>query len=304
MTFLFSYSLFRKFRSAILKAGLAIVLSLFTLVGHLTLASAQTELSPNTNADAGFSLSLSARLTKDSTSLTNGLVWRVFGDTEDETGKLPLITSATGGAATVALPAGTYLVHAGFGRAGTTKRVELGRDGQSEEFVLNAGGLKLNATSMGNRIIPKDLRFSIYELKQDAEGKRKLIALNVKPQHVVRLNAGTYHVLSRFGTINSTVRADLQVKSGQVTSAELQHRGAEVSLRLVSRTGGDPIANTSWSVFTQDGEKVFSSGLLAPSLILAEGVYEAAASNGSRTFRSTFTVKPGQNIRVEVRRES
>ncbi|MEL6734862.1 MAG: hypothetical protein AAFO98_03125, partial [Pseudomonadota bacterium] len=191
-----------------------------------------------------------------------------------------------------------------FGRAGATKRVELGRDGQAEEFVLNAGGLKLNATSMGNRILEKDLRFSIYELQQNEDGERKLIALNVKPQRVVRLNAGTYHVLSRFGTINSTVRADLQVKPGQITSAQLQHRGAEVSMRLVSRSGGDPIANTSWEVFTQDGEKVFSSSSIAPILILVEGVYEAAARNGTRTFRNTFTVTPGQNIRVEVRRES
>ncbi|MEO0545881.1 MAG: hypothetical protein AAF035_02940 [Pseudomonadota bacterium] len=263
---------------------------------------AHAQLTPSPSSD--FSLVLTAKLTEDAEPIADGMVWRVYGDTENDEGRLPLLAEAEGGPTSITLPPGTYLVHAGFGRAGATKRVELGRDGQAEEFVLNAGGLKLNATSMGNRILEKDLRFSIYELQQNEDGERKLIALNVKPQRVVRLNAGTYHVLSRFGTINSTVRADLQVKPGQITSAQLQHRGAEVSMRLVSRSGGDPIANTSWEVFTQDGEKVFSSSSIAPVLILAEGVYEAAARNGTRTFRNTFTVTPGQNIRVEVRRES
>ncbi|MEM1038638.1 MAG: hypothetical protein AAGI12_04125 [Pseudomonadota bacterium] len=281
-----------------------VLLAFFVVCAALATAvpQAHAQLAPAPTGD--FSLVLTAKLTDEAEPIADGMVWRVFGDVETEEGTLPLLAEAEGGPTSIALPPGTYLVHAGFGRAGATKRVELGRDGQNEEFVLNAGGLKLNATSMGNRILEKDLRFSIYELQQNEDGERKLVALNVKPQRVVRLNAGTYHVLSRFGTINSTVRADLQVKPGQITSAQLQHRGAEVSMRLVSRSGGDPIANTSWEVFTQDGEKVFSSSSIAPTLILAEGVYEAAARNGTRTFRNTFTVTPGQNIRVEVRRES
>ncbi|MEO1397305.1 MAG: hypothetical protein AAFU56_00370 [Pseudomonadota bacterium] len=292
---------------------LALMSMLAALAGLVALvagASAQTTPSyaptdtQGVDGTTSLALVLTARLTKDQDPIAHGVVWRVYGDNADEKGALPLVTSAQGGSTSVNLPAGTYLVHAGFGRAGATKRVELGRSGQTENFVLNAGGLKLNATSMGNRILPKDLRFSIYELEQNDKGERKLVAVNVRPERIVRLNAGTYHVLSRFGTINSTVRADLEVRSGEITSAQLQHRGAEVSMRLVSRVGGDPIANTSWDVFTQDGEKVFSSSSIAPIVILAEGVYEAAARNGTRTFRSTFTVTPGQNIRVEVRRRS
>ena len=80
----------------------------------------------------------------------------------------------------------------------------------------------------------------------------------------------------------------------------LQHRGAGVSLRLVSRPGGDPIANTAWSVFTEDGEKVFSSTSVSPFLILAEGAYEAVVRNGDDNYRRTFVVRSGKDARIEV----
>lgn len=248
----------------------------------------------------GYEMILDAKLTDKSDSIERGMVWRIFRERPDADGKLPLVATAKGGTSFFSLPAGTYLVHAAFGRAGATKRIALGSDGAKESFVLQAGGLKLTAESEGNAIPAKDLRFSIYELEQNEEGDRKLIALNVAADRVIRLNTGTYHVLSRFGTINATVRADLEVKAGEVTNAVLQHRGADISMRLVSRIGGDPVANTAWAVFTEEGEEVFKSNSVSPSLILAEGVYEASVRNGDRNFRKTFEVKPGKNIRVEV----
>ena len=71
-------------------------------------------------------------------------------------------------------------------------------------------------------------------------------------------------------------------------------------MRLVSQIGGDPVANTSWAVLTEEGEEVFKSNTVSPNLILAEGTYEASVRNGDRNFRKTFEVKPGKNIRVEV----
>lgn len=274
----------------------------------ITTASAQNATtsyapaSPDASSNiVGHTLALEARLIEKGKTIERGMVWRIFGEREDSGGKLPLIATAQGGSAAFNLPAGSYLVHAAFGRAGATKRVTLADGGVEESFVLEAGGLELNAETDGANIAQRDLRFSIYEREQNEEGKRKLIALNVPANRVVRLNAGTYHVLSRFGTINATVRADLEVKAGKVTKAVLQHRGAAVSMRLVSQAGGDPVANTAWAVFTEDGEKVFESTSVAPQLVLAEGIYEATVRNGTRDFRQTFEVTPGQNIRVEIK---
>lgn len=245
-------------------------------------------------------LVLRASLVPDGPNIQRGMVWRVFGDEPDTDGTLPVIATARGGSASIGLNSGTYLIHAAFGRAGASKRVTIEAEDLSESFNLQAGGLELNAETANVAIQSKHLRFSIFEREQDEEGQRKMIALDVEPNKIVQLNEGTYHVLSRYGAINATVRADLEVKAGQVTKAVLQHRGAGVSLRLVSRPGGDPIANTAWSVFTQDGDKVFSSRSVSPFLILAEGSYEAVVRNGDDDYRRTFAVRSGKNARIEV----
>ena len=287
-----------------LLATLAAGLLLVCLNGIAFAQETKTQYAPDDNGvdpnRPGYELVLDARLVAEGLSIQRGLIWRVFREEEDQNGKLPLVASAQGGTASFTLNTGTYLVHAGFGRAGASKRVILTSEGASETLVLQAGGLELTATSEGQSIPERDLRFSIYELEQDEEGQRKLIALNVAARKIIQLNAGTYHVLSRYGTINATVRADLEVKAGQVTKATLQHRGAKVSFRLVSNSGGDPIANTAWSIFTEDGEKVFESHSVAPSVVLAEGTYEAAVRNGDNDFRKTFKIQPGFNARVEI----
>ncbi len=248
----------------------------------------------------GYEMILSAKLVAKGQTIERGLVWRVFNETEGSDGKLPLIATSKGGTASFTLNAGTYLVHATFGRAGASKRVVLSNGGSNSSLVLQAGGLELTAVTGSYSIPAKDLRFSIYELEQDDKGERKLIAFNVAAEKVIQLNAGIYHVVSSYGTINATVRADLEVKAGEVTKAILQQRGSSVSLRLVSQVGGSPVANTAWTVFTKDGEKVFESHTVSPSLILAEGTYEAAVRNGENSYKKIFLITPGQNARVEI----
>ncbi len=257
-------------------------------------------LSPSNNTRPAYQLLLDAYLVSEGPAIERGVVWRVFRDKADIDGKLPVIATARGGSASINLNSGTYLVHAAFGRAGASKRINIGAENLAESFILQAGGLVLNAETANHVIQPKHLRFSIFERQQNEEGQRKMIAPNVEPNKIVQLNEGTYHVLSRYGTINATVRADLEVKAGQVTKAVLQHRGAGVSLRLVSRPGGDPVANTSWSVFTEDGDNVFSSQLVSPFLVLAEGSYEAVVRNGDDNYRRTFAVRSGENAAIEV----
>ena len=276
------------------------IVGFWVLAGSLAFAqNTTTEYAPVSPDDdpnrTGFELALIAKLTADSKTIEREMIWRVFGDTADENGKLPVIATAKGGSATLTLPGGAYLIHAGFGRAGASKRVEVKSGNVTESFVLQAGGLELDALSNEQVIPPEDLRFSIFGVEEDDNGERKMIAHNVAARKIIPLNEGTYHVLSRYGDINATVRADLEVKAGQITKAMLQHRGAAVSLRLVSRSGGDPIANTSWSVLTGDGEEVYVSKTVAPAMILSQGTYEAVVKNGDKNFRKTFVVQPGKN---------
>src|SRR5690606_8931956 len=133
-----------------------------------------------------------------------------------------------GGTSVFDLEPGSYLVHASYGRAGATKRISVGKQAQRESFVLDAGGLKLDAIASGGGRIPSaKLRFSIYEGGREDNGERALILPNVQPNTVVRLRSGTYHIVSTYGSVNAIIRSDIRVEAGKLTEATVEHHAAE-----------------------------------------------------------------------------
>lgn len=246
-------------------------------------------------------ITLSAQLAEGSEDIPRGLVWRIFGSEPGEDGRLPLIAKAEGGTSVFRLPPGTYLVHAAFGRAGATKRITVGDKPEHENVVLEAGGLKLDAVLSGGIPIPPNrLRFSIYEAEPDATGHRALIIPDVKPDTVVRLNAGVYHVVSTYGTVNAVVRSDIRVEAGKLVEATVEHRAAKVTLKLVREPGSEAMADTSWSISTDSGDSVRETVGAYASMVLAEGDYIVVAKNRDRLYRREFTVVAGQNRDVEL----
>ena len=246
-------------------------------------------------------ITLSARLTEEGPALTRGLVWRVFRPEPGDDGKLPLVASAQGGSGIFILEPGSYLVHASFGRAGATKRITVGKEARTESIVLDAGGLKLDAVLSGGVGIPDGkLRFAIYEGEPDASGERALIIPNVRPETIVRLNSGTYHIVSNYGAVNAVIRSDIRVEAGKLTEATVEHRAAELTLKLVREEGGEAIADTSWAVLTDSGDIVRESVGAFASMVLAEGDYAVVAKNRDRIYQRDFRVVAGRNQDVEV----
>jgi hypothetical protein len=246
-------------------------------------------------------ITLSAKLTEDGDEITRGLVWRVFRPDVDADGKLPLVASARGGTSVFQLQPGSYLVHASYGRAGATKRITVGRDGKPENLVLDAGGLKLDAVLEGGvRIPPAKLRFSIYEAKAGPDGDRALIIPDVSPNTVVRLNSGVYHIVSTYGSVNAVIRSDIRVEAGKLTEATVEHRAAEVTIKLVREAGGEAIADTSWSILAESGDPVREIVGAFATLVLAEGEYTIVAKNRDHIYHRDYTVVGGRNQEVEV----
>jgi len=245
-------------------------------------------------------LTLAASLEEDSDEIPSGLVWRIYGTVEND-GKLPLLATGEGGTNTFDLPPGDYLVHAAFGRAGATKRITLGPDPLWENFVLDAGGLKLSAVLPEGRPVSNDtLSFSIYESNTDANGQRALIVPDIKPGRIVRLNSGVYHIVSSYGAVNAVVRSDIRVEAGKLTEATVEHRAAEMTMKLVRESGGEAIADTSWSILAENGDSVREVVGPYATMVLAEGNYTAVARNRDRLYEKDFTVVPGRNQEVEV----
>lgn len=249
----------------------------------------------------GGELTLAAKLTDAGEDIGRGLMWRVFRPEPGPDGKLPLVASAQGGTSLFHLEPGSYLVHASFGRAGATKRITVTRAPKQESVVLDAGGLKLDAVLEGGLpIASKKLRFSIYEAQPEANGDRALIIPDVRPNAVVRLNSGVYHIVSTYGSVNAVIRSDIRVEAGKLTEATVEHRAAELTLKLVREEGGEAIADTSWSVLTNSGDPVRESVGAFASMVLAEGDYTIVAKNRDRIYQREFTVIAGRNQEVEV----
>lgn len=251
------------------------------------------------------SLILQARLSEDAPLLETGMIWRIFDARLGPDSRLPLVATLKGGSAQFQLPAGDYLIHGAFGRASATSRISLTEEGRQEILTLNAGGLKLDG------MLPVDanmdrtaLFFDIYE-DEIIDGERRLILPDVPANQTVRLPAGTYHIVSRYGDVNATIRADLRVEAGKVTQAALEHRAAQIVLNLLRDEDGFPLPDTSWAVLSEAGERVSEAVGPYPSMILAAGNYTVIASNREQFYQHDITVSAGvdQTVRVITTRD-
>ncbi|WP_431322628.1 hypothetical protein [Rhizobium sp. YTU87027] len=248
-------------------------------------------------------VALEAKLTANGEAVQDGLSWYVFSPMAGSDGKLPLIASSQGGSADFQLAPGDYFVNVSFGRAGVTRKLTVPEDGQVDKqtLVLESGGLLLNAVSGSDvRIRPDQLSFSIYSAEVREDGERGLVMADVPPNTVVRLNAGTYHVVSEYGDTNASIRADIQVEAGKLTEATIQHKAAQITFKLVSDAGGEAIADTAWSILTAAGDSVGESVSAFPTMVLAEGEYSAVARNKDKIYQRDFKVEAGKNTDVEV----
>ncbi len=247
------------------------------------------------------SFTLEARLTPDGQALKDGVDWRIFGDKEGSDGNLPLLGQASGGVIYVRLDPGTYYIHAGFGRAGLARKIEVKQPTGGALFILNAGGMRL--TAMNGKDTPltgSDISFDIYAPDEGGAGDRYLLLQNAPPGKVLALSAGIYHVVSHYGDANAVVRADIKVDAGKLTEATVYQKAARLTLKLVEVHGGEAIANTEWSVMTPDGDKVVESVGAFPSMVLAAGQYKAVAQHDGKNYQTDFVVQPGIDRDVEV----
>ena len=252
-------------------------------------------------------LNLSATLGGDQPA-TSGLSWSVFGETPTD-GKFPLVARSAEAAPSLRLPSGDYVVHVAYGLASAVRRVSLTGGVRSERLAINAGGLRVIGL-LGDQPIPPDrLTISVF-VPEGANPQGKLVARDVKPERLLRLPEGTYHLISTYldapsagapaSPTNSIVDADVRIQPGKTTEAMLRHRAALMTLKLVNAPGGEALANTSFTVLTPGGDVIREMIGAFPSLVLAEGEYVAIARRDGRTYQGAFTVRTARDRDVEI----
>ena len=253
------------------------------------------------HAQETLNLQLQARLSLDGPVLDSDVNWRVFRFKTETDNTLEEMYHEIGGPQIFNLAKGEYFIHAAYGLSGLVKKIEFEQDGQLENFVLNAGGIKLNATASANiPISPDYLRFDVYENEISASGNRKQVVAGVRAGEIVSIPTGTYHVVSRYGKLNATARAELRVRPGELTEASFQHRAALLTFRLSREAGGDAIADTAWTILAENGEVISESNSTFPRMVLSEGNYTAIARHSDASYSTDFTVKSGFDSEIEV----
>ena len=255
--------------------------------------------SSGTKGPAG-QVSLSALLVDGGPALTTGLVWRVFA--ASSTGSdAKKVMSSTEAAPVLTLPAGEYLINVAYGRSFVTRKLKVAEGSASEQFVLNAGGLKLGARLGDGSLVPAELvSAEIFSDERDQFGNRTKLTEGIHPGIVVRLNSGLYHVAATYGDANATVQSDVAIEAGRITDATVSFTAGRVTFRLVKQNGGEALTGTSWTILGSAGETVKHSLAALPTHILAPGDYSVSAERGGKQYTQDFTVKAGETAQVEV----
>ena len=246
-------------------------------------------------------VTLVALVTEDGQPIDRGVIWRVFAP-KGQDGKPRLVGTYRDAFAVVALPPGEYLVNAAFGRANATRKIAVAAGAQSrEQFMLNVGLLRITALLGNNQVAPAGSTvFDVYSDERDQFGQRtKAISLG-RPGKMFRLNSGLYQIVSLYGDANAVVQADLTVEPGKLTEATIIHHAARVTFRLVTRAGGEAMADTQWSVINREGDVVKESAGALPSHLFLPGSYTVNARSQGQVYRRQFAVKSGETAQIEV----
>ncbi|MEL7047518.1 MAG: hypothetical protein AAFO75_00915, partial [Pseudomonadota bacterium] len=242
-------------------------------------------------------LTLSALLTEDGQRIDRDLIWRVFNAPRSGNETPQLLLTSRSSTPALDLPPGRYLVNAAFGRANLTKSIDIQAGSPfAETFVLNAGGLRLQILVAETPIDENAATYQVFDGERDQSGNRALIMERAKPGLIIRLNAGIYHVVSRYGDANARVRADITVEAGKLTEATLSHAAATVAFKLVDKPGGEALPGTRWTIKTPEGELIKTSVGALPSHILAPGTYVVNARSSEQAYEQSFTVADGQMV--------
>jgi hypothetical protein len=245
----------------------------------------------------GSQLALSATYAGDGKVIGHGLVWRVFR--MDPQGEPQIVAQSSEATPVLPVPPGEYVVHVAYGFAGSTRKVLVGSGTTPERVPLSAGGLTVKG-SITDQVIPANrLQISVF-IPQPGSSEGRLVTSTLRTGEVLRLPEGTYHVVTSYGDSNSIVRADIRVTTGKTTEANMHHRAATITLKLVSNPGGEARANTAWSVLTPGGDVIREAIGAFPSMTLAEGDYVAIARNDGQVFQSEFRIRSGADRDVEV----
>ena len=247
------------------------------------------------------SLRLRARITAATDPIARPIAWTVHRVDDRAEDEWPLVGERSAADATFDLAPGQYVVRAGYGAIKAAKVVVVQPRQQVDvTFILNAGGLRVvPALAFLDPPEGVNAKHWVFEAADD-RGSRRLFAETDRPGEVIRLNAGTYHLVSRFGDANAVVEADVTVRPGMLTEVEINHKAGIVHLGFARHDTDGPSETVQWQINDSNGAVIMRADGARISQILAPGAYIAAVDYGGRKFEARFEIDIGETREVNI----
>ena len=267
------------------------------------------------------SLKLTATLGSGGPPIEGGLKWRIFDAHALSDGSHPLVVETPLARPLANLPPGDYVVHVSFGLASAMKSVSLtSGDSRSYTIALAAGALRIGATRDNASLDPNNVQIAIY-VPERTNAEANLVYSRARLGDVIGVPEGAYHIVSTYidsvgvGALgatktangataptpsNSVATGDVRVATGKIVDVSLRHRFATLTIKLVKSSGGEALANTTFTVLTPGGDILRELIGAFPSLVLAEGDYVVVARHDAKTYQAVFSVKSGLDRDVEI----
>jgi len=259
-------------------------------------------IAENIDPTAPVPIKLTAYLSGDDSRVERGLTWRVFSGRAGDDGRYKLLHELRNARPDFKLKPGAYFVHVSWGLAHATKRLEV-VPGQPahEQVVLKAGAVRLTARQASGAPIDDDsISFDIFSDETDQFGNREKIIADAQSGQAIRMNSGSYYVVSQYGESNAIIESKVEVKPGKLSEVILIHDASKVTFRLAARRGGEAIADTRWTIKTLDGKVVERSAGAFPTHVLTAGKYRVEAEHNGRLFADEFELAGGGARQIEV----
>lgn len=232
-------------------------------------------------------LEFSAHLAGTSNLITHGINWTIrTADGED-------VYSVDSGAADVLTPPGDYVVDLQYGAGRLTRLVSLPEASRLRvDFALNAGGMRIVPRAGGAPLPVGGARIRVFTLQEGQPNRR--VAVNATAGDILPLPEGRYRVESQVGDGNAKAVADVQVKSGRLSTLDIRHKAGIARLNFVGSSSGD----VQWAIEDDHGVAVATRDGLAAAVILAPGRYTAKADSDGRSLTATFTIASGKSRHI------
>ncbi len=273
--------------------------------------SGEVDVKPGERTERTFVLgagiaAFSASYTQGGKVIAKGMRWDVYGLEKDLDGKRRHINGNYNAKPKFNLPAGRYYVVAKRGNATLAREIEVTAGKRTDtQFVMSAGLLALSATlTPGKDPLKKGMRWDVYSIEKDLEGKRQHINGNYDAKPVFALPEGKYHVVAKSG--QAVKAGEVEVNAGKRSESEFDLNAGRVKLVALGKGGGQIKKGVRWDIYSAEKDlegkrRHFVGGYsAAPIYTLNAGDYLIVLKLKPATKEQKLTVKPGDSRQVEV----